>query len=432
MRKLLIVAIILGVLGIWLITDQDNKDLITLQKDEKKLVSTNHKDTDMVWNELSDLMSLINYCSSLFKTNNNASSCVLTSESSEQIKLFASTLWKIWSGHSRRAKEDLELFQQEEAWSLWGKIGLMELALYTGNQKKLASLLDQFKDDFLSTKNNSLIEAYRNYELWHAFEDLNWKKLEKLLEKYTINQITSNPNLFLFQSSIYFVNGQRKKLKNFLNQTHPEVKVSANYINGLVYLAILEPKLERLDIIKKIFPTDRPWSVDIIFEMARLELMNDNPAVQEDALEKYFDIAKLSRNNPAYLLEIINSLASHHKFAEAEEIFKYLDVKYVDLEDFVIFKTVSAWNYVYIGDYENAAYEIELALKMAPKDLTANWLKVLLIKKLERPDLALRPLEILFTANPYNQSYRNQITYFRNNYDMPELESLYQRMIEHH
>ena len=432
MRKLFVIALILGTLGLWLATNQQDDGPLELPHDKYEQGTENQEFDNMVWSHSSDPKLLVKYCLFQFRKTTNFTHCVLSSSSAAQAKLFGRALWEIWLGHTQLAKETLDVLQQDGHWSLWGKVGLLELALHTGNQIQLTSLLLQFNNDFLSSGNIALIQSYKHYELWNTWNDLEWIRLEELLNKYTIKEIATDSKLLFLKSNVYFVRGQEEFLEELLKQSHPQVKNTAEYFYCLVYLAILKSGPDNSKNIIKKLAKDWPEDTEIVLEKVLSDLQDSDPTVQKFALKEIYDIAKLFNKDSKLLLEIMESLLTYHKFEEAGQVFKYLDLNKVVLDDFVLFHTISAWNDIYKVEYDSALSKLEKALEMAPKDLAANWLKVLLIKKLERPDLALRPLKILFTANPYNQSYRNQITYFRNNYDMPELESLYQRMIEHH
>ncbi len=429
MKNILIVILIVGVFAAWFHTD---KVSIASLSDASTSVFNNQEYVHSTWNSSSDPKLLIEYCSDQFSERNNVTDCSLAPNSAEQAKLFANALWKVWSGHTHQAEEKFKQLQQEEAWLLWGKVGLLELANHTGNQNKLGLLLDRFKQDFLSSKNDIFIQSYNYFELWHAHSSLEWVELEDLLNKYTIEQITSNSELLFMQSSIYLASGQKEKLGKLLNQARPEAKKSAYYVYSLVYLTDLKLNVIESDSIIKRFAITRPEDDSLALAKARLELLDDNKAVSEAALKKILDITKSHKKDVRFLLDIREILFSNHKFEAAKLVFKSTDLAGVVLEDFVMFKTVLAWEFILKNRFDYAISKLEEALNMAPRDLAANWLKVLIAKKLERPDLVQNSLKVLLDANPYNQSYRNQISHFRNKYKTPEFEVLYKRMIEHH
>lgn len=430
MRNLFASALILGIFSLWFVTNEAENEPTQTPVNDNVTAFADQKLASTVWNEFSDPKLLIKHCMSQFKEKNDATNCILSAGSTGQAKLFSSALWAIWSGHTILAKDEIELLKQEEPWSLWGNIGLLELALHTGNQTQLGSLLTQFRDGFLSSKNTSLLQSYNYYELWYTRNELEWKKLEVLLEKYTIEQITKDSELLFLQSNFYFVQGQRDDLEKLLNQTKLTIRNTAEYAYSLIYLAILKSDPEDSKAIIKKFAEDSPENIDIVLEKALMDLLDTNPIVREAALRKIHDIANLYSNDLGLLLSVMESLLTHHKFDEAGRIFKYIDLTDIILDDFVMFHTITAWNDIYMAEYEDALLKIEEALKMAPKDLASNWLKVLLAKKIERPDLAQNSLEVLLKANPYNKNHINQILHFRNKYKTPELEALYQSMIE--
>jgi tetratricopeptide (TPR) repeat protein len=430
MRKLLVALLILSIISLWFVNNQTEKEPAQAPENDNISAFADQKLANTVWNEFSDPKLLIKHCLSQFKENNDATDCILSTSSADQAKLFSSVLWKIWSGHTVLAKDEIELLQQEESWSLWGNIGLLELALHTGNQTQLGSLLVQFRDSFLSANNTSLLQSYKYYELWYTRNELKWKKLGALLEKYTIEQITRDPELLFLQSNIFFVRGQRDYLEKLLNQTELSARNTVDYTYSLIYLAILKSDTEESKTIINKFAEDSSENIDIVLEKAQMDLLDTSPTVREAALRKIHHIAKLFSKDLGLLLSVMESLLTHHKFDEAGRIFNYIDLTNVILDDFVMFHTIRAWNDIYMAEYEDALLKIEKALKMAPKDLAANWLKVLLAKKLERPDLAQDSLEILLKANPFNKNHINQILHFRNKYKTPELEALYQCMIQ--
>lgn len=430
MRKLFAALLILSIISLWFVNYQTEKGPTQAPENDNISAFADQKLARTVWNEFSDPKLLIKHCLSQFKKNLDATDCTLSTSSADQTKLFSNVLWEIWSGHTGLAKDKIESLQQEEPWSSWGNIGLLELALHTGNQTQLGSLLAQFRDSFLSAKNTSLLQSYKYYELWYARNELEWEKLEALLEKYSIEQITKDSELLFLQSNVFFVRGQRDYLEKLLNQTKLSVRNTVDYTYSLIYLAILKSDTEESKTIVNKFAEDSPENIDIVLEKAQMDLLDTSPTVREAALRKIHNIAKLFSKDLGLLLSVMESLLTHHKFDEAGRIFNYIDLTNVILDDFVMFHTITAWNDIYMAEYEDALLKIEKALKMAPKDLAANWLKVLLAKKFERPDLAQDSLEILLRANPFNKNHINQILHFRNKYKTPELEALYQGMIE--
>ena len=85
-----------------------------------------------------------------------------------------------------------------------------------------------------------MLQSYKYYELWYTRNELEWKKLEVLLEKYTIEQITKDSELLFLQSNFYFVQGQRDDLEKLLKQTKLTIRNTAEYAYSLIYLAILK------------------------------------------------------------------------------------------------------------------------------------------------------------------------------------------------
>ncbi len=215
MKNILVAILIMGIFIAWFLINHADTAATTSPSDASTLVSNNPEYAHSTWNRSADPKLLIEYCSNQFSAKNNVTDCSLAPNSAEQAKLFANALWKVWSGHTHQAKEKFKQLQQEKPWSLWGKLGLLELANHTGNQNKLGLLLDRFKQDFLSSKNDIFIQSYKYFELWHAYSSLEWVELEGLLDKYTIEQITSNPELLFMQSNVYLVSGQKEKLEKF-------------------------------------------------------------------------------------------------------------------------------------------------------------------------------------------------------------------------
>jgi len=432
MKNILIISLIFGISIFLFFVISADKEPVMLPGTKDNHEYPNQEFANTVWNVLSDPKQLTKYCDAQFTKNSNEATCIVSSDSADQARVFSSALWEIWSGHTQLAKEKLEQLYEDKTWSLWGGVGLLELAHHTGNQNELTSLLEQLKEGFLSSENPQFISSYEFYELWYAKNNFEWARLENLLAKYSEEKINNDPELFFLQSSVFFTNGREPELKELLDEVSPVVKKTIYYVYSLVNYTSLKSGIKESDSIINKFVTTRPEDTELAAEKIYLELLDDNPAIVEDALNRLYDIVDLSSKDVNLILHMMLTLATDQKYDESVKVFNIANFgDDVVLEDFVMYHTFSAWEHVHMGEYDSAFYKLEKSINMAPKDTAANGLKVLLAKKFERPDLALSSLKILLETNPHNESYRNLILYFRNKYETPELEVLYRRMIGH-
>ena len=393
--------------------------------------------TNTSWNALSDPKLLIKHCDAQFTRNSNQPTCVIFPDSHDQAKVFSKMLWEAWSGHTQLARYKFNMLQlnEDKVWSLWGGIGLLELENYTGNQIAVTSLLRRLKEDFLSSEKPLFIEMYEHYELWHASDNYEWARLKKLLGKYSKEKIRNDPELFFLQSTILVNNEQELELEKLLNEASPSVKKTIHYVNSMIEYTTLKYGIKELDSVIRKFAKDRPEDTKIAFSFAIQELSDNDPDVSEAALNRLYKISEASRKDVGLILSVLVILGAHKKFDESDKVLNMANFgDDVVLDDFVAYHNYMALTHLYKNKIEfyEAFNRVEKAISLAPKDTTANRLKVTIARENGRPDLALGSLRVLLEASPNYEGYRNQVIYFRNKYKTPEFESLYQRMINYH
>lgn len=385
------------------------------------------------WNALSDPGLLMEYCESQFIKDSSQPTCDISPNSSTRARMFSEGLWETWSGRTHLAEMKFKYLYESEKWSLWGSIGLLELAYTTENKNELASLLKKYKESFLSSDKPLFLKTYEHYELWHASENFEWEKLESLLQRYSKEQIQNDPALFFFQSSILVNNKQILELDELLSEVPLNVKETIHYINAMVAYTSLKYGEKERDIIISKFAKERPKEIAIVLSDAFNELSNDDPDVSKAALSKIYKITKSSKENVNLVLKTILILCAYNKFYESTEVFKIANFRNdVILDDFTAYHSFLAWVYLSQNLDNEVLNRVEKAIDMAPKDLTANRIKLYLARKNEEPDLALSSLKVLLNTSPHSESLREEISYFRNKYKTSEFESIYQQMITNH
>lgn len=386
-----------------------------------------------LWNVLSDPKDLITYCDGQFVKNSNKPTCTISPNSADEAKVFSKALWEIWSGRTKLARAKLNKLHNNKKWSLWGGIGLFELAYQTGNQKQLGSLLKLLKKDFFSSENTLFINLYNYYELMYAGGNHEWKRLESLLGKYSKEIILYDPVLFSLQSRIFYIKKQESELAKLINKASPTVKKTSYYVPSVSYYTFLKFGIKESNAILRRYATDRPEDMVLTVSYLHQQLLDKNPNVAKNALNKLLEIIRSSKNNINLIFQTVLTLIQNKKYNESVNVLKMANFNNdVVLDDFVSYHIYLAWHDVYMGKDDAALNKLEEALSMAPRNIDVHDLKFLLERKHERPELALNSLKVLLESDPHNNNYRNEFSVFRKIYKLPELKSLYQRMNTYH
>lgn len=381
---------------------------------------------NVAWNRSSDLELLLFYCGSQFAINDQAQTCVLSRDSLTPAVDFADALWKTWSGRIKSARATFSGLRDNPEWNLWGETGFLEIAQYTDNYQELAALLRRQKRAFFAG-GPVYRHLYERYYLIHLENTLDWAGLAKLLSRYSLKQIVSDPVKFSAKGKAFFITGNKAELEKLLNAVPSDLRNTTAYAIRKAEYAVLKQGIAESKVVLRKFSNLRPADTVLTLEEAYIDILDSSPAVANAAMEKMVNIAESSPNHVRLLLGMSVTLASYHKPEESGRIFKSIKSR-DDLSDFAAFHTLSAWNAVYAGEVAKARGRLNTVLKMAPEDVGANWLKALIAKRQADPKSGAEALATLIEADPYNENYKSLVRYFWERFRTAELQQLNTRV----
>lgn len=378
------------------------------------------------WNASSDPQLLVTYCGSWFATKVDVLDCVIGPESAVEAKQFASALWDVWSGQTRKARGVFEALVAIKDWSEWGHTGLLELAWYTENTRTLEKLLSALEKSPSTSRSKAFTEIVDRYRLCLAEADADWGRVREIVGRYPVGRITSSPFLFSAYAHALFVEGKKNELGDLLKAGSPVLQKTTDYMFREAEYALLIGRVgDSVNAIQR-YAEKHPDNDALLLQKAYLEILNSSPEVANAATAQVYEIAKSSRSQVRLIFEIATSLASVRKPDESEEVLRLLDGKHIDADEFAMYHTLYAWYAVYSGDTSEAKKRVASALALAPKQVSANRLKALLAKKLGDPEAGAEALEILFGKDPYNENYASLILHFRDRFRTAGFEKLFE------
>lgn len=366
---------------------------------------------DVVWTQSSDIELLILFCESQFAMNKELSTCALSRDSSKQAVKFSNALWDIWVGRVKRAEEKFAELIADEQWRLWGEVGQLELARHTENYSEFASALDRLSNS--SSKNqtsyNGLLEHYR---FICAEETSNWQMLERLLNRYSKDEIAKSPALFSPQARLFYAQGRVAELGQMLDDVPEAFRSTTNYLlRKADYLSLVKGASAWSEFIEP-SAQKAPENPRLFLEQAFNEVLHESPEVARTGFVKLHNFAMSSSADVRLLLGMAITLASYHKPAESEAIYRLIDPSSMGLESFTKFHVLVAWNAAYRGDSSVVHESLSRALSMAPTHQEANWLKVLIAKREKDEKAAHEALNILLAIDPNNKNYQSLARHF--------------------
>lgn len=385
---------------------------------------------DFVWTRSSDPELLIIYCASKFTVSNQDSTCALGEGSKPQVVAFSDALWKTWSGHTVDARTVFTSLLRDNESALWGELGLLELATYTNNHRELASLLGRF-EKILSNRDPIYRRLYEHYRIAHAEDTSDWAGLQKLLSKYSREQILNEPVLFSAQSRVLFVKGQRLQMAELLRTARSNIRGTTLYMLSKADYAVLEEGIGASKAAIRKLAASHPEDQRLALELAYIDIYQSSASVTSAGLKKLNNFARLSPNNVRLLLSMAVTLASYHKSDDSAQIFRLIDSRRTNLNDFALFHILSAWDAVYWGNIDQARKSLGEALEMAPRHVAANWLKVLIAKRRDDPRAGAEALAPLMESDPYNENYISLVMYFRDKFNTADFERLATQATRH-
>lgn len=426
-RILLLSLLALAPLGARALDTADSRAALQLSA-EGKYSDVVRQLSSVTWTRSSNPDVFLTYCRARFEVHNQERTCLVDQRSHPNAIAFSNALWNGWSGRTRAAKAAFERLLREKDWSVWGMAGLLELSEYTHNVHELGSLLKRFEPRL--TAEPRFVQIYNRYRLAFAEDMLDWADLAARLRKYSPRQIASDPILFSAQFRLFFVRGNKSELAQLLADASGLRDTTAYMLRTIDYLALdqgIQPS--KAQVIKA--AASHPDNARLVLERAYVELFDGSPNIAAAALDRIHKVAASSPNHIRLLLDVAVDLASFHKPDDSNRVFWIIDASEKNLDEFTAFFTLGAWHAVYRGDLDEASNTIRRALKMAPKDAGANWLRALLAKRGNDPQEGVEAVRNLLRGDPYNENYVSVMLDLREKHKTPAMESLYEEVSRH-